>query len=260
MSEAVRLELRDGVADLVLARPDAMNAIDPELAAALKARAQELTARDDVRCVLLRAEGRAFGAGGDLAAMAAAEDPGTMVHALASDFHDAIIALEALDAPVVTVVQGVAAGGGFSLAIVGDLVLAAESARFTMAYTAAALSPDGGSSWTLPRIVGLRKALALTLLNERLTAAQALELGLVSEVVADDALEARARELAATLAAGPTGAYGRAKRLLRAGATATFEEQLAREADDIATSAASDDGREGIAAFLAKRAPRFTGR
>ena len=129
--------------------------------------------------------------------------------------HAGIEALAELDAPVISVVRGAAAGGGMSLAIAADLVLAAESAHFTVAYTAIGFSMDGGASWTLPRLVGQRKAMELALLNERLTAARAAELGLVTRVVADDALDAEADALARRLAHGPIGAHGAIKRLLR---------------------------------------------
>jgi 2-(1,2-epoxy-1,2-dihydrophenyl)acetyl-CoA isomerase len=158
---------------------------------------------------------------------------------------------------VISVVRGAAAGGGMSIAIAADLVLAAESAHFTVAYTAIGFSTDGGMSWTLPRLVGLRRAMELALLNERLTAAQALELGIVTRVVPDDALEAEAEKLARRLAEGPVGAHAAVKRLLRASSTSTFSSQLAVEAHTIAGLAAAPDGREGVLAFLDKRAPHF---
>jgi 2-(1,2-epoxy-1,2-dihydrophenyl)acetyl-CoA isomerase len=147
-----------------------------------------------------------------------------------------------------------------SLAIAADLVLAAESARFTLAYTAIGFSPDGGSSWTLPRLVGVCKAAELMLLNEPLTAAAARELGLVTRIVPDDALDAEAAALARRLADGPRHAYGAVKRLLRESATRGFAEQMDEEARTIAALAAAPDGREGVAAFLEKRKPAFGGR
>ena len=258
MSVELELGVEGGVARLTLARPEAGNALDPALARALRDAAASLDSR--VRVVVLRAEGRAFCVGGDLAFMRdCGDDVAAGVHGLASDFHEALESLARLDAPVVCAVQGVAAGGGMSLAIAGDLVVAAESAWFTMAYTAAGLSPDGGSTWTLPRLVGWRRATELMLLNERLDAARALELGLVSRVVPDGELDAVVSELARTLAAGPTGAYGEVKRLVRASWAASFEDQLAAETEAISARAGSPDGREGIRAFLEKRAPSFGG-
>jgi 2-(1,2-epoxy-1,2-dihydrophenyl)acetyl-CoA isomerase len=176
---------------------------------------------------------------------------------LATQFHGGLEALAALDAPVICAVRGAAAGGGMSLAIACDIVLAAESARFTMAYTAIGFPPDGGSSWTLPRLVGRRRAAELMLLNERLDAPAALDLGLVTRVVPDAALDAEAAALARRLADGPTHAHGAVKRLLRESATRGFAEQMAEEARTIAALAAAPDGREGVAAFLEKRAPAF---
>ena len=171
--------------------------------------------------------------------------------------HAGIQALAELDAPVISVVRGAAAGGGMSIAIAADLVLAAESAHFTVAYTAIGFSMDGGASWTLPRIVGHRSAMELALLNERLTAARAQELGLVTRVVPDDDLDAEAEQLARRLANGAIGAHGAIKRLLRFSSTSPFSQQLEDEARTIAGLSAAPDGREGVLAFLDKRAPHF---
>ena len=256
MSEPVELELGDGVARLRLNRPEAGNAIDLELARALRSHAESLAARDDVGAVVLEAAGKAFSVGGDLGYMNAAGDGvGEAVSELVGEFHGAIRALRAIEAPVIAAVQGVAAGGGMSLMLIPDLAIAAESARFTMAYTAAGLSPDGGGTWTLPRIVGERVAADLILTNRRLGAAEALQLGIVSRVVPDAELEAAVSEIAAGFASGPRRALAASKRLLAM--DAEIEEQLAAEGESIAERAASADGREGIAAFLEKRPPRF---
>jgi len=253
----VNVDVRERVARLELNRPDAGNALNLELMTEFRAAAQGL--RDsDVGAVLLTGAGKAFCVGGDLNYMHDAGDAvGDAVLRLATQFHAGIEALAGLDAPVITAVRGAAAGGGMSLAIAGDIVLASESARFTMAYTAIGFSPDGGSSWTLPRLVGLRRATELMLLNERLKPAAAQELGLVTRVVADDALDGEADALARRLADGPTTAHGGVKRLLRESATRGLPEQLAEEARTIAATAASPAGRDGVASFLEKRAPRF---
>jgi 2-(1,2-epoxy-1,2-dihydrophenyl)acetyl-CoA isomerase len=253
----VELVVTDGIAHLTLARPDEGNGINRRLCTELRTHAESLAERDDVRAVVLRGAGKNFCVGGDLSYFKQIEDLETEIRALADDFHAGIGALRALDAPVIAAVQGAAAGGGLSLAIACDIVLAAESAKLTMAYTAAGLSPDGGSSWTLPRIVGLKLATEMMLTNRRLTAAEALAAGLVTRVVADDALDAEADALAATLAAGATGAYGTVKRLLASSFQSTLEEQFDAEAAGVAANAASPDGREGVAAFLAKRRPQF---
>jgi 2-(1,2-epoxy-1,2-dihydrophenyl)acetyl-CoA isomerase len=252
----VEIDVRDRIARITLNRPDAGNALNLELARALREAAEGLRG-SDVGAVILTGAGRSFCVGGDLHYMRAAAEVGDAVLRLASQFHGAIEALSALDAPVICAVRGAAAGGGMSLAIAGDIVLAAESAHFTMAYTAIGFPPDGGSSWTLPRLIGRRRAAELMLLNERLDAAAAHDLGLVTRVVPDDALDAEAGALARRLADGPIRAHGAVKRLLRESATRGFTEQMAEEARTIAALAAAPDGREGVAAFLEKRRPRF---
>jgi 2-(1,2-epoxy-1,2-dihydrophenyl)acetyl-CoA isomerase len=160
---------------------------------------------------------------------------------------------------VVVAVNGTAAGGGLSLAISGDFVMAAETAKFTLAYTAAALSPDGSSSWFLPRLVGLRRAKELMLTNRVLTAREAADYGMIDRVVADEDLPERALRQAEQFATGPTGAYGAVKRLLAGSFEQSLETQMASEARSIAERLQSPDGREGVAAFIDKRTPTFTG-
>jgi 2-(1,2-epoxy-1,2-dihydrophenyl)acetyl-CoA isomerase len=164
-----------------------------------------------------------------------------------------------LPAPVVAAVQGSAAGAGMSLAAAADLVLAGASSRFVMAYTAIGLTPDGSGTWTLPRLVGLRRALELTLTNRRLSAEEAVAEGIATRVVPDDQLADEALALARSLAAGPTGALGAAKRLLRESIGRDLEAQLALETESLARAANSADSREGIAAFLEKRPADFRG-
>src|SRR3954466_15245321 len=174
---SVDIDVRDRIARITLNRPDVGNALDLELATALHQAAKGLQG-SDVGAVILTGAGKAFCVGGDLHYMRGADEVGDAVLRLATQFHAAIEALAALDAPVISAVRGAAAGGGMSLAIAADIVLAAESARFTMAYTAIGFPPDGGSSWTLPRLVGQRRATELMLLNPRLDAATAHHPGL----------------------------------------------------------------------------------
>jgi 2-(1,2-epoxy-1,2-dihydrophenyl)acetyl-CoA isomerase len=162
-----------------------------------------------------------------------------------------------MDAPVVMAINGVAAGAGFSFALAGDLAIAAESARFTMAYTRAGLTPDGSSSYFLPRLVGLRRAKELTLTNRTLTADEALAWGIVNQVVPDGDLHDATRALARDLAGGATLALGAAKRLMDAGLNGTLETAMEDEAQAISAMARTEDGREGMQAFLAKRSPVF---
>jgi len=165
-----------------------------------------------------------------------------------------------MDAPLVVAVNGMAAGAGMSLAVSGDMVLAGESAKFTMAYTAAGLSPDGSSSYFLPRLIGLRRTQELMLTNRRLSAAEALEWGMVNRVVPDGELLDQAMELAKGFAQGPTLAYGTVKKLLISSFDESLETQLELESRGIAASGRTEDGREGMAAFMEKRAPKFQGR
>lgn len=255
----VDVAVHDGVAVLTLSRPDAGNAIDPALARELLAAARGLAARDDVRAVLLRAEGRMFCVGGDVGFFAAAEDRHAALHALAGDLHDGLRALVALDVPLVAAVQGAAAGAGLSLACAADVVVASDAASFTAAYTAVGLSPDGGQSWTLPRLVGARRAADMVLRNRRVRADEALAIGLVTEVVPGDELDDRAAAVARELAAGATGALAASRRLLLAGATSTFDDHLDAERESIAHRGGTPEAGEGIAAFVGRRAPDFRG-
>lgn len=257
-SSSVELSVEDGIAHLTLGRPKAGNAIHASFVAELREHAESLAARPDVRVVVLSGRGENFCVGGDLAYFATlGDDLEASIRTLADDFHAGVSTLLALDAPLIAVVRGAAAGGGLSLVCAADLVLAAESARFTMAYTGAGLSPDGGASWFLPRVVGLRLAAELLLTSRRLSAAEAKSAGIVTEVITDSELDAAAQELAERIAAGPTGAFGSVKRLLQASATSTLAEQLDAEAAEIARNASGPDGREGVAAFLEKRRPCF---
>jgi 2-(1,2-epoxy-1,2-dihydrophenyl)acetyl-CoA isomerase len=165
-----------------------------------------------------------------------------------------------MDAPVIMAINGSAAGAGFSLAIAGDFAIAAQSARFTMAYTAAGLSPDGSSSYFLPRRVGIMRARELMMTNRRLSAEQALDWGLVNQVEADEALMVSAMQLAGTLAKGPTKAFGQVKKLLNSSYDSGLETQMQYEADSIAAMASTADGAEGVSAFLEKRKAVFSGR
>jgi len=255
----VRAEVDDGLATLTLARPGAGNAIDLALARELHEVTAAWRADRGVRAVLLHGEGPTFCVGGDLKSFAAQDDLPAHLTEVTDHFHAALSHLTAMDAPVVAAVQGSAAGGGLSLALGADLVLAGASSRFVMAYTAIGLTPDGSGTWSLPRLVGLRTALELTLTNRILSAGDALAAGLVTRVVDDDSLLDEAAALARGLARGPTGALGAAKRLVRGALAHDIDEQMALEQASLVAAAASADGREGIAAFLEKRQPDLRG-
>ena len=258
-SEAPVLSWRDGgVAHIRFNRPAMLNAIDLDLAKMFRAACEALAQDDSVRAVVLSGEGRAFMAGGDLVALQG--EPVKVASVLIEHMHAAIGLLTALPAPVIASVHGEVAGGGLGLALSCDLCLAAEDTRLSLAYPQIGTSPDCGTSWGLVRALGLRQALQFALVGGRLKAADALRLGLVSQVVATDALVSETARLAAQLAGGPTAAFGRTKRLLRLAAHASLHDQLNAEMEDFLASAATADFQEGVDAFLGKRAPRFTGR
>lgn len=244
------------VASIVLNRPDAANGMNDAMTRDLAA-AAALCDTAATKVVTLTGAGRFFCAGGDLKAMAAAADPGVFVKGIADDLHRALSTFARMDAVLITAVNGTAAGAGFSLAVTGDLVLAAESAKFTMAYTKAGLSPDGGSSYYLPRLIGVRRTQELMITNRVLGAAEALGWGLVTDVVPDADLPERLEKLAGQIASGARGSNSSVKKLLLTTYGAGIEEQLEYESRHIAANASSPDGREGIAAFLGKRAPSF---
>lgn len=253
-------EFAAGVATVTLNRPDAANGMDLQLGRELMEVSLLLANRADVRAVVLTANGNFFSAGGDLKAFAAfGDDIAAKIQELTVYLHTAISALARMNAPLIVAVNGVAAGAGFSLAMAGDIVIAADNAKFSMAYTGAGLSPDGAASYTLPRLIGLRRTQELMITNRRLSADEALAWGLVTKVVPADTLQDEAQALAAQLAAGPTGAFGAVKQLLNASFDNGLEQQMALEGATIATLSASTDGQEGITAFLEKRRPVFTG-
>jgi 2-(1,2-epoxy-1,2-dihydrophenyl)acetyl-CoA isomerase len=259
--ETLRLEVGDGVAHLELNRPEAANAITLELARELDVVSRLLREDLSVRAVLLSGAGKMFCGGGDVKTFAGrGPDLPAHLREVTTFLHTAISRLVRCDAPVIAAVQGSAAGAGLGLVAAADLVFAAESARFVMAYTGIGLTPDGSSTWFLPRLVGVRRALELTLTNRALTAPEALEWGLVNRVVPDDQLSAEARALAAQLAVGPTRSYGAAARLIRQSLDETLESQMERESEVLSEAAARPDAIEGLAAFVEKRPPRFTGR
>jgi 2-(1,2-epoxy-1,2-dihydrophenyl)acetyl-CoA isomerase len=264
MSPVVNLavDADTGVARLELNRPDAANAINLELAVDLEKAAHALARDTNVRAVLLTGAGTRFCGGGDVADFSRqpADHLPDHLGEITAHLHPAVAALASFDAPVVAAVQGSAAGAGLGLVLAADIVIAARSTRFVMAYTGIGMSPDGSSSWFLPRIVGHRRATELALTNRVLSADEACDWGVVTTVVDDDALVSTAEELTMKLAGGPTAAYGRAARLLRASWDNTLDEQLTIERDEIMASGATADGREGINAFVAKRPPDFSGK
>lgn len=256
----IRLERDGAVAKLTLDQPDSANVLNLPMATELMRAAIELDEDPGVRAVILTGSGKMFCAGGDLAAMKAAGDGASAyIKEMAGNLHLAISRFARMRAPVLAAVNGTAAGAGFSMVCASDLAIASEAAKFTMAYTGAGLSPDGSSTYFLPRLIGQRRTFELMLTNRVLNSDDALEWGLVNQVVPAEELMSAAEELAARLAAGPTAAFGVVKRLLMNSGYDSLESQMEHESRGIADSARTADGREGIAAFLEKRRPKFTG-
>ncbi len=260
MGTFVQMEHSNGVAAVTLNRPEAANSISLDVARELHDAVNEL--RDaSVRAVLITGVGKVFCTGGDLKEFSAQGDHiTTHLEETAGALHAAVLTLNQLNAPVVAAVNGVAAGAGMSLACACDLVLAAESARFTMAYTRVGLSPDGSGTWFIPRLIGQRRSLELAITNRVLTANEALEWGLITRVVPDDALRLEADALARELAGGPTLAFASARQLMSHSWSRSLAEQLDYETEAIARLGAQHDGQEGMRAFLEKRPARFEGK
>ncbi len=248
---------RDGaVLTITLNRPDVLNAFNTDMHRALATALKE--ARDpEVRAVILTGAGRGFCVGQDLTEFR--EAPGDIGARLRDNYHPNIRAIRALEKPVLAAVNGVAAGAGMSIACACDLRIAADSASFIPAFINIGLIPDSGGSYFVTRILGPARAFEWLASGKKLTAAEAHAWGLVSEVVETDALTARAAELAAQLADLPTRGIGMTKRLLDSAGDATLEEQLEREAQLQTAATQTEDFREGVAAFLEKRPPRFKG-
>lgn len=254
-------DIRDNVAHITLNRPNEANSINEEMGKDLMHAALRCDEDPEIRAVLISGAGKIFSGGGDLKAFSAKGDQlPYYVKEITTYLHAAMSRLTRMDAPVVAAVHGAVAGAGMSIAIACDIVVAAETTRFMVAYTRAGLTPDGSATYFLPRIVGLKRALELTLTNRMFSAQEALQWGLVTRVVPDNELLAQARAIAFQLAAGPTRAYGVSKRLLHSGWAETLETQMENESQAIANSARTADAREGITAFLEKRPPKYKGK
>jgi 2-(1,2-epoxy-1,2-dihydrophenyl)acetyl-CoA isomerase len=256
--EGLIIEIEGPVATLTLDRPEIGNAIDLPLARALLKAAVRCDQDAAIRCVVLTAKGRLFCAGGDLGSFGSAggDLPGFLSE-LAGTLHLALSRLMRMPKPFLTLVNGPAAGAGLSLAIAGDIVIAARSAHFTPAYGAIGLSPDGGMSWYLPKLIGIRRAQEMLLLNQRVQAADAQAIGLISRVVDDGDLLDEGRQTARTLAESATRAIAETRRLLLESFHGELESHLERETRSIAALSAGKESLEGIRAFRERRKPRF---
>ncbi len=258
---AVAIERTGSVAVIRMKRPERMNTYDFEMGKELLEAILALGADPAARCLVLTGTGKAFSAGGDVSMM------GTFVDAAAPRFLDLTIQLHAFIAslrrcpkPVISAVNGVAAGAGFSFALAGDIAVAAQSARFALAYQNIGLSPDGGASYFLARALGTQRSMELTLTGKTLSAEEAASWGLVQKVYPDDTFEAEVAALAASIAAGPTLAYAKAKELYNRALCQPLEAHMEDERQRIAAAAATADFRDGVRAFLEKRKPEFRGK
>lgn len=257
--QTIKFKIQDRIANIMFNRPDAANGLNLEMATEFAQAAQACVNNDDIKAIIITATGRFFCAGGDVNSMHVHPvSPGVGVKEIADELHTALAILAAADSPVIVAVNGTAAGAGFSVAVAGDMVIAAESAKFTMAYTKVGLSPDGSSSYYLPRLVGLRKAQELMFTNRVLSAQEALDWGLINSVASDDDLLDKANELAQMFASGSKGSNAAIKKLLSVSNANDLVTQLAQESATIASCADSADGREGVAAFVEKRKPEFS--
>jgi 2-(1,2-epoxy-1,2-dihydrophenyl)acetyl-CoA isomerase len=262
MTKTIRCDIESGIAHLVLDRPEAGNTFTPELLAELAEATQALATNRVLRAVVLRGSGKnfCFGASIDMFANESKEMRPALLRDLVTRFHNAVTRLMRLEVPVLGVAHGMAVGGGVALLAACDVVLAAESTRFRLGWTGIGLTMDGGSTWTLPRIIGPNRTRELLYTNRMFTAAEAAAWGLVNWIVPDAELDSRVEELAKQLASGPTRALALCKRLVIEAANESVESHLEREAVAIVDVVASADSDEGFRAFRERRAPRFTGR
>ncbi|CAG4885118.1 Enoyl-CoA hydratase [Georgfuchsia toluolica] len=251
-------EKNGAIARIQFNRPKALNALDIATAKAFLTACQAIAADAEVRAVVIKGEGRAFMAGGDLVQMRS--DPTAVANELIEHMHAAIKLLASVRAPVVASLHGAVAGAGFSLALACDLAIAAEGTRFTLAYANVGTACDCSGSWNLPRQIGLRQALGIALLGETLDAKQALQLGIVNRVVPAADLQMETEKLVQRLANGPTEAFGRIKKLIRNSLDCDLATQLDAERDSFLACTHTQDFKGALAAFVEKRPPKFEGR
>ncbi len=257
----VLFEQNSSIGVMTFNRPDVFNAMSVELILAFRDVTADIMKSNTVRALIVRGAGKAFLAGGDVAHFYRERDTvAETIKPLGDALHEGIINIRNMPFPVIAEVQGACAGAGLSVMMACDFAIAGTAPQFKTAYTQIGLSPDGGSTYFLPRLLGMRKATELIMLSETINAEQALALGLVNRVVANDALSNDAMQLAERLAAGATQAYARAKRLINQSWNTSIKEHLDDEIACFADCAKTDDFKEGVTAFMEKRKPKFTGK
>lgn len=264
MEEVVRIERADAVAIVTLDRPASLNALNSEMSYQLRDGFKQLAEEKAVRAIILRGAGDHFMAGGDIAffkqslSLSPAERE-TKVAGLIGVVHQFISILREMPQPVIASVRGNVAGFGMSLVAASDLAIAADGARFTQAYTQIGTTPDGSNTYFLPRVIGSKRAMGMTLLNEAIDANEALAIGFVNQVVESSLLDEATLRIARQLASGPSQAFAQAKQLINSSMGNTLEQQLLAEQASFTRCALSHDFAEGVTAFMEKRRPQFTG-
>jgi 2-(1,2-epoxy-1,2-dihydrophenyl)acetyl-CoA isomerase len=252
-------ETQGHVAIIKLNRPDKFHSFNREMALGLQAALDAAANDDNIRAILLTASGKAFCAGQDLGE--AIDESGPGIEKIVQEHYNPIILkLRSIEKPVVCAINGVAAGAGASISLACDILIAGASATFIQAFSKIALIPDSGGTFILPRLVGFQRATALMMLGDKVTAAEALQMGMIYKVAEDDKLMETAMSVAKTLSEMPTKALGLTKRLLNEGTTNSLEQQLVREGQEQVVAAATSDFKEGIAAFMEKRKANFQGK
>ena len=261
----LEVSINDGIATLTMNRPEARNALSMDMRSELCTTLHDVEIDASVRCVVLKGAGDHFMAGGDLKGMGktikqSADQIKKEFMLRIHDLHPIMFAMRRMPKPIIASCTGAAAGAGVSMALACDLVIAAEDAFFTLAYCKIGTSPDGSSSFHLPRAVGIKRAMEIALLGDRFSAQTAKDIGMINFVVPNDELESETQKLATRLATGPTHVYGATKALFYRSLESEFESQLQAEAEYFSDCASRPDFKEGVTAFIEKREPRFTGK
>lgn len=260
MEQEIIFEKIDGIGKITLNRPKAYNSITREMALAIQSALKDCEEDDSIRCIYITGSGKAFSAGQDLVEITDPERNKGFKVIVEEHYNPIILAIYNMPKPVIAAVNGVAAGASANIALVCDITIAAESASFIQAFSKIGLIPDSGGTYVLPRLIGFQKALALTLLGEKVPASEAERLGMIYKYFPDETFESSAWAMAVKIASMPTKGLAFTKRLYNLGLNNTLEEQLIHECDYQCKAGITEDYQEGVAAFLEKRKPVFKGK